>query len=64
MPSRNTDCLQKIGEANRFNADTFNSLAQTNSHMTNNIAADVKKLQTQMQQLLPAGAGFTAESVL
>ena len=48
------DSLQKFGEANHDNAVTFNSLAQTNLHIANNITADVKNLQTQMQQLLLA----------
>jgi hypothetical protein len=46
------DSLQKFGETNRDNAATFHSLAQTNSHMANNIANDVKTLQQQMQQLI------------
>ena len=47
--------LQKLGEAKRNNAATFNSLAATNSHMANNIAVDFKNLQQhQMQQLLLA----------
>eukprot|EP00804_Cyclotella_cryptica_P019677 CCRYP_016445-RA/>CCRYP_016445-RA protein AED:0.62 eAED:0.37 QI:0/0/0/1/0/0/2/0/365 len=48
------DSLQRFGEANRDNAATFNSLAQTNSHMAHNIATDVKTLQQQMQQLILA----------
>jgi hypothetical protein len=53
--------LQKFGEANRDNAATFNSLAATNSHLANNMAAEIKNLQQQnnnlqqqMQQLLIA----------
>ena len=48
------DSLQRFGEANQDNAATFMSLAQTNSHMANNMSNDIRALQQQMSQLLLA----------